>query len=162
MPKYILDTEYDYDFSLLAISAHVPDYKVCIEINRLLNIELVRDISIELSTKNTGTPLLFSCFSYQDEEEQSEFILLSNKSSNTVAASKKLISPPSLFDEKREDIKFLLVPELAQTDFLFILKADNHQQEIYNIQNKLKTITFTLSIQTIDVETLSSKKNLII
>src|ERR1700756_2637481 len=162
MPKYILDTEYDYDFSLLAISAHVPDYKVCIEINRLLNIELVRDISIELSTKNTGTPLLFSCFSYQDEEKQSEFILLSNKSSNTVAASKKLISPPSLFDEKREDIKFLLVPELAQTDFLFILKADNHQQEIYNIQNKLKTITFTLSIQTIDVETLSSKKNLII
>ncbi|HXU27945.1 MAG TPA: IPExxxVDY family protein, partial [Bacteroidia bacterium] len=65
MPKYVLDSEYDYDFSLLAISAHVPDYKICIEINRLLNIELVRDVAIELSTKNTSTPLLFSCFSYQ-------------------------------------------------------------------------------------------------
>src|ERR1700740_2607426 len=128
MPKYVLDTEYDYDFSLLAISAHVPDYKVCIEINRLLNIELVRDIPIELSTKATGAPLLFSCFSYQDEEEQSDFMLLSNKSSNTVAASKKIIAPPSLFDDKREDIKFLLIPELAQTDFLLILKADNHEQ----------------------------------
>ena len=162
MPKYVLDTEYDYDFSLLAISAHVPDYKVCIEINRLLNIELVRDVAIELSTKNTSTPLLFSCFSYQDEEEQNEFMLLSNKSSNTVAASKKMTSPLSLFDDKREDIKFLLIPELAQTDFLFILKADNHEQAIYNIQNKLKTITFALSVQTIDVETLASKKNLII
>jgi hypothetical protein len=162
MPKYVLDSEYDYDFSLLAISAHVPDYKLCIEINKLLNIELVKDTSIELSTKNTSTPLLFSCFSYIDEEEQSDFLLLSNKSSNTVAASKKMISPPSLFDEKREDIKFLLVPELTQTDFLLILKADNHEQFIYNIQNKLKTINFALSVQTIDVESLASKKNLII
>src|ERR1700744_2387353 len=127
MPKYVLESEYDYDFSLLAISAYVPDYKMCIEINRLLNIELVRDVSIELSTKNINAPLLFSCFTYQDEEEQSDFILLSNKSTNTVAASSRLVSEPSLFDEeKRQDIKFLLVPELAQTDFLFILKADNH------------------------------------
>jgi hypothetical protein len=162
MPKYVLDSEYDYDFSLLAISAYVPDYKMCIEINKLLNIELVRDIAIELSTKNTHTPLLFSCFSYQDEEEQSEFILLSNKSSNTVAASTKTVSAPSLFNNDREDIKFLLIPELAQTDFLFILKADNHAEMIYNMQNKLKTITFTLSVQTIEVETLHSKKNLII
>ena len=162
MPKYVLDAEYDYDFSLLAISAHVPDYKMCIEINRVLNVELERDISIELSNKTTNTPLLFSCFSYQDEEEQTDFILLSNKSSNAVAASAKTISTPSLFDNNREDIKFLLVPELAQTDFLFMLKADNHAERIYNIQNKLKTITFVLSVQTIDIETLQSKKNLII
>jgi hypothetical protein len=162
MPKYVLESEYDYDFSLLAISAYVADYKICIEINRLLNIELVRDVSIELSTKNINAPLLFSCFSYQDEEEQSYFTLLSNKSNNTVAASSKLISAPSLFNEERQDIKFLLIPELAQTDFLLILKADNHAQMIYNIQNKLKTITFAMSVQTIDVETLASKKNLII
>ncbi|MEO8762381.1 MAG: IPExxxVDY family protein [Bacteroidia bacterium] len=161
MPKYTLETEYDYDFSLLAISAYVPDYKLCIEINRLLNIELERDIPIELSTKSINTPLFFSCFSCLEEEEN-EFILLSNKSSNTVAASAKSVSPPSLFEEVREDIKFMLVPELPQTDFLLILKADNHAQQIYNIQNKLKTITFAMSIQTIEVETLASKKNLII
>jgi|GEM_PF-2565121 len=162
MPKYVLESEYDYDFSLLAISAYVPDYKMCIEINRLLNIELERDMPIELSTKNIHTPLLFSCFSYVDEEEQSDFILLSNKSSNAVAASNKAVAAPSLFNESREDIKFMLVPELAQTDFLFILKADNHAQQIYNIQNKLKTITFAMSVQTIEVEILASKKNLII
>ena len=162
MPKYVLETEYDYDFSLLAISAYVPDYKMCIEINRLLDIELQRDLPIELSTKNINAPLLFSCFSYQEEEEESDFILLSNKSSNTVAASAKAVPALSLFTEVREDIKFMLVPELAQTDFLFILKSDNHAQQIYNIQNKLKTITFAMSVQTIEVETLASKKNLII
>jgi ABC-2 type transport system ATP-binding protein len=40
--------------------------------------------------------------------------------------------------------------------------CDNIALMIYNIQNKLKTITFALSVQTIDVETLASKKNLII
>jgi len=134
MPRYVLETEYDYDFSLLAISAYVPDYKMCIEINRLLNIELQRNLPIELSAKNINAPLLFSCFSYQEEEGESEFILLSNKSSNTVSASAKAVSAPSLFNEIREDIKFMLVPELAQTDFLFMLKSDNHAQQIYNIK----------------------------
>ena len=160
MSKYTLDAEYDFDFSLLAISAYVPDYKMCIEVNRLLNIELMRDAPIELSHKNISSPLLFSCFSFLDEEEQSECILLSNKSTNTVASSKR--AAPSLFTEERQDVKFLLVPELAQTDFLFILKADNHRDLIYNIQNKLKSITFALSVQKIDPETLASKKNLLI
>ncbi len=163
MPKHILDAGYDYDFSLLAISAYVPDYKLCIEINKLLNIELVRDAFLEFSTKNINAPLLFTCFTYQDEEEQSDFILLSNKSTNAVAPSARVVSEPSLFEEEeRKDIKLMLVPELAQTDYLFILKADNHAQAIYNIQNKLKTITFAQSVQTIEVETLTSKKNLIV
>ena len=160
MSKYVLDSEYDYDFSLLAVSAHVPDYKVCIEINRLLNIELSRDASIELSHKNISSPLLFSCFAFQDEEEQSEFILLSNKSGNMVTSSKT--ATLSLFSEEKQDVKFLLVPELAQADFLLLLKADNHRDLIYDIQNKLKSITFVLSVQKIEPETLASKKNLII
>jgi hypothetical protein len=160
MSKYTLDAEYDFDFSLLAVSAYVPDYKMCIEVNRLLNIELIRDAPIELSHKNISSPLLFSCFSFLDEEEQSECILIANKSNNTVAPAKAGI--PSLFSEERSDVKFLLVPELAQTDYLFILKADNHRDLAYDIQNKLKSITFALSVQRIEVDTLASKKNLLI
>ena len=162
MPKYTLETDFDYDFSLLAISAYVPDYKICIEINRVLHTELERDVSIELSTRQIDTPLLFSCFSYQDEMDQCDFLLISNSSSNVVAASPRNISAPSLFTENRADMKFLFVPELPQADFLFMLKADNHAELIYNIQNKLKTITFVQSVQQINPETLASKKNLIL
>ncbi len=75
MSKYVLDSDYDYDFSLLALSAHIPDYKISIEINHLLGINLGRDTPIELSNKSIKTPLLFSCFSFQNEEEQTDFIL---------------------------------------------------------------------------------------
>jgi hypothetical protein len=161
MSKYVLDSDYDYDFSLLALSANVPDYKMCIEINHVLGINLSRDISIELSNKSIKTPLLFSCFSFQDEEEQLEFILLSNKSSNSVSSSVKT-AEPTLFEEERKDVKFLLVPELVQADFLLMIKADNHNELTNDIQNKLKTITFVHSVQAINPETLNSKKNLII
>ena len=161
MSKYVLDSDYDYDFSLLALSAHIPDYKISIEINHLLGVNLSKDLPIELSNKSIKTPLLFSCFSFQDEEEQTDFILLSNKSSNTVSSVAKA-ETPSLFKEERTDVTFLLVPELAQADYLLMIKADNHAELANDIQNKLKTITFVLSVQTINPETLSSKKNLII
>ena len=163
MPKYVLETDFDYDFSLLAISAHVPDYKMCIEINRLLTIELIRDTPVDLSEKSMNAPLLFSCFSFQDEDEQCDYMLLSNTSSNSVAASNRVVTPPSLFDsQENQNIKRLLIPELSQSDFLLMLHADNHEQKIYQIQNKIKMATFVLSVQTIEVEKLASKKNLII
>ena len=162
MSKHILDSDYDYDFSILAISAHIPDYRISIEINHLLDITLSRDISIELSTKSTSTPLLFSCFSFVDEGRQSDFILLANKSSNTVSSLSNRAETLSLFKEESNDVKLLLIPELAQSDFLLLLKADNHTQLANDILNKLKTINFVLSVQNIDPETLHSKKNLII
>ena len=161
MPKYVLDSDYDYDYSLLALSAHIPDYKISIELNHLLGINLVRDQPIELSNKSIKTPLLFSCFSYVDEEEQTDYILLSNKSSNTVSSAAKA-EALSLFKEERNDVKLLLISELAQADFLLMIKADNHTELANDIQNKLKTITFVLSVQAINPETLNSKKNLII
>ena len=161
MSKYILDADYDYDFSILAISAHIPDYRISIEINHLLDINLSCDAPIELSTKSTSTPLFFSCFSFVDEGRQSDFILLANKSSNTVSSPTKA-ETLSLFKEKSNDVKLLLIPELAQSDFLLLLKADNHTQLANDILNKLKTINFVLSVQNIDPETLHSKKNLII
>jgi hypothetical protein len=163
MPKYVLEADFDYDFSLLAISAHVPDYKMCIEINRLLNIDLIRDTPVDLSEKEMSAPLLFSCFTFQDEDEQCDYTLLSNTSSNSVAASNRLVSPPSLFDnQESQHIRRLLVPELPQCNFFLILYADNHAQKAYQIQNKIKTATFVLSVQTIDVKNLASKKNLIV
>ena len=161
MAKYVLDADFDYDFSLIALSAHVPDYKMCIELNRLLSLDFTRDTAIDLKEKNTASALLFSCFSFQDEEDLSEYFLLSNTSSNSVGLSNKASEPQSLFSEEK-NIKRLLIPELPQTDFLFLLKADNHTQEIHRIARQIKTIPFVLSAQIIEVETLPSKKNLLV
>ena len=162
MPKYSLEPEYDYDFSLLAISSSEPDYKLCIHINRLLNIELTRDIPIELRAKNMVAPLNFSCFLYEEEEEENRYILLSNRSTNKVAAISRPAGP-SLFDEdSASDMKGFLVPELLQTDYLLLIAADEHSSIAQDVQAELKKLNFVQTVQIINIETLPSKKNLII
>ncbi len=162
MPKYVLDSGYDYDFSILAISSPEPDYKLCIHINRLLNIELSRDTPIELSYKNTVTPLTFSCFMYEEEEEENRYILLANRSMNTVSAIGKPAGL-SLFDnESSSDMKGFLIPELLQADYLLLLQTDDHITIAKDIQGKLKKLNFVQTVQNINPETLPTKKNLII
>lgn len=162
MPKYVLDSGYDYDFSILAISSPEPDYKLCIHINRLLNIELSRDTPIELSYKNTVTPLTFSCFMYEEEEEENRYILLANRSINTVSAIGKPAGL-SLFDnESSSDMKGFLIPELLQADYLLLLQTDDHITIAKDIQGKLKKLNFVQTVQNINPETLPTKKNLII
>jgi len=162
MPKYVLDSGYDYDFSLLAISSPEPDYKLCIHINRLLNIELSRDTPLELSYKNTVTPLTFSCFMYEEAEEENRYVLLANRSTNTVSAIGKP-SGLSLFDdEASSDMKGFLIPELLQADYLLLLQTDDHISIANDIQAKLKKLNFVQTVQNINPETLSTKKNLIL
>ena len=162
MPKYVLDSGYDFDFSLLAISSPEPDYKLCIHVNRLLNIELSCSTPIELSSKNMITPLTFSCFMFEEEEEENRYILLANRSMNTVSAIGKP-SGLSLFDdESSADVKGFLIPELLQADYLLLLQTDNHENIAKDIQQELKKLNFVQTVQNINPETLSTKKNLII
>ncbi|HWY37945.1 MAG TPA: IPExxxVDY family protein [Bacteroidia bacterium] len=162
MPKYVLDSGFDYDFSLLAVSSAEPDYTLCIHINRLLNIELSRRTPIELSTKNIVNPLSFPCFMYEDEEEENRYILLANRSTNNVATAGK-VPELSLFDnEFAGDMKGFLIPELLQADYLLLLQVAGHEEIAKDIQAKLKKLTFVQSVQGIDPETLPTKMNLLI
>ncbi len=163
MAKYVLDNVYDFDFSLLAISSSEPDYKLCIHLNRLLNIDLVRESPIDLSAKNMKSPLAFSCFCYEEEENFNEYMLLSNRSTNSIPVKSNISTAPSLFDEESPaDMKGFLVPELTQCDYLLIVKGDGHETLAKSIQPKLKNINFVQAVQNVSPETLTSKKNLIV
>lgn len=163
MAKYVLDNEFNYDFSLLAIASSEPDYKLSIHLNRVLGIDLVRGEPLDLSSKSTASPLVFSCFFYEDEETLDQYILFTNLSYNSVAAAGAAGAGPSLFDEtSASDVKGYLVPELSQYDYLLLLKGDNHRELARNIQPALKEINFLRTYQYVNPEILSSKKNLII
>lgn len=163
MAKYVLDNVFDYDFSLIAITSSEPDYKICIHLNRQLNLGLIRDAALDLSVKNMKTPLTFACFRYQDEENFHEYILFANRSINSVSTTTKTSPAPSLFDEESPaDIKGYLVPELAQYDYLLLLKGEAHESLAEEIQPELKKIIFVQAIQVVDPESLASKKNLLI
>jgi hypothetical protein len=163
MAKYVLENVYDFDFSLLAITSSEPDYKLCIHLNRALHLNLVRESPVDLNARNMKTALTFSCFAYQDEEEFNEYMLLSNRSINSVVPAADLKSAPSLFDEESPaDIKGYLVPELAQYDFLLLIKGEMHETLAQDIQAALKNITFVQAARLVAPAGLNSKKNLLI
>jgi hypothetical protein len=163
MPKYVLDSGFDYDFSLLAISSAENDYQLCIHINRLLGIELSRFTPIELKNKNMKTPLSFSCFMFEDDEdEENRYILLANRSMNNVSVVGKTTGLSLFDDDSAQDMKGFLIPELLQADYLLLLQTDNHERTAADILTKLKKLNFVQSVQNINPETLPSKTNLII
>ncbi|MCB0381697.1 MAG: IPExxxVDY family protein, partial [Flavobacteriales bacterium] len=49
MSKIILSLEEDYDFALLGISCHTKDYRLCWELNKVLNFDLVRSTDLEIN-----------------------------------------------------------------------------------------------------------------
>lgn len=163
MAKYVLDNVFDYDFSLLAITSSEPDYKLCIHLNRQLGVNLERDEPVDLNAKNMKNALAFACFCYEDEENFHQYVLLANRSTNPVESAAKAPTTPSLFDEESPaDMKGYLVPELAQYDYLLLLKGEGHETLASEIQPELKKIIFVQAIRTINPESLSSKKNLLI
>jgi hypothetical protein len=166
MAKHTLEIEYDYNFILLAISCHEPDYKLCHALNQSLGIELLRENDLELKNKKQEDQLLFSNYSYVDEAEYLEYILLSNKSYN---ASRTIANTASnqgdLFGETDESAsaqKGFLVPELSNADYLLIVKAEYDPDLAEDLENKVKQISFVLNVQVADAEALPSKKNLIV
>lgn len=163
MAKYVLENVYDFDFSLLAITSSEPDYKISIHLNRALHINLERESPIDLSSKAMQTTLTFSCYAYADETEFHEYFLISNRSINSLVSHGKSSSAPSLFDEESPgDMKGYLVPELAQYDYLLMLKGDDHESLAGRIQPALKNITFVQAVRNVVPSTLTSKKNLLI
>ncbi len=165
MAKFTLDIEYDFNFMLFAISSHEPDYKLCIAMNRALGIDFIREEPLELKNKKQEDQLLFSFFYYEDEAEYLEYNLVSNKSYNaSKTVDPKKPAPPDLFGETDPSAtaqKAYLVPELANTDYLFILRTPYDPDVATAIENKLKQIPFILNICVTDVNDLPSKKNLI-
>ncbi len=165
MAKFTLDIEYDFNFTLFALSCHEPDYKLCFAINRALGIDFIREQAIELKTKKQEDQLLFSFFYFEDEEEYLEYNLVSNKSYNASRIlSARKSTQPDLFGNTEPAAmaqKALLIPELPNADYFLIVRSEYDPDTAGSIESKLKQIPFVLNVNIVDVNDLASKKNLI-
>ncbi|MCB9335764.1 MAG: IPExxxVDY family protein [Flavobacteriales bacterium] len=136
MSKFVLHIEDEYDFGLVGISCHSKDYRLCWEINKLLQMDFKRvdDKKIELK-QGSGS---FTCFQYDDEVDHATFFLISNKSP-----------------------KGFLLPELKTTDFLIYIRSSLFEQEEKKIIDILNHSSIILASFKIDIESLKSKQNLL-
>tara|TARA_R110001592_G_scaffold140938_1_gene362101 strand:- start:7513 stop:7926 length:414 start_codon:yes stop_codon:yes gene_type:complete len=136
MTKLLLNIEEEYDFFLIGISCHAKDYRLCWEMNRLLNIDLARTEDLDINLKTSIGK--FSFYEFIDEENYSEYFLISNRSA-----------------------KGFLIPEQKNTDFLFMIKGAAYDSLIEEISEKIGASEIVLTSYNIDVDSLKSKQNLL-
>ena len=140
MKKSKLIANVDFDFSLLAISSQLKEYKLAWVINRDLDIHLVKqkdEIFQFLGSDN----LCISHYLYQTEH--SSVRLIYNRSREEGATGQYLI------------------PELKQFDFLMIIEGFKDSFEVHEVREIIKTINGVQMVNQIEVDQLKSRDNLI-
>ena len=134
--KRLLELDDEYDFSLLGISCHAKDYRLCWEMNQALNIELEKGEAImnPLTEDDRG----FSTSEYFDEFNHLHFVLVSNKQGGAH-----------------------LVPEYPQLDYFLKLSGPQHESEIDYLKQKVQNIDLVLTVLPIKAKSLKSRPNLV-
>lgn len=136
MVKYLLDDDLEFSYSLIGISSHYKDYRLCWAINKTLEFNFERQEE-NLHSNSEKNRLGYSFFQYQCPETQVLFELISNRSENGY-----------------------LLPEIKQADF--ILKLDDfYPHDPADIIKKLKLISMINMVFMIDAEALPSKFKLL-
>lgn len=136
MTKFTLNIEEDYDFSLIGISCHAKDFRLCFELNKLLEIDLTRAKDLEIISKNTTGN--YALFEYIDEDNFLDYYLISNRGE-----------------------KGFLIPEHKTIDFLLQLKGATNEEIEEELISKICSLSIVLTAYQIDVDSLKSKQNLI-
>jgi hypothetical protein len=136
MSKMVLTIEEDYDFSLIGISCHTKDYRLCWELNKTLNTDLVRTADYEISKKSEK--ISFSFYEFIDDANYLEYFLISNRSKNG-----------------------FLIPEQKKVDFFLMVRGNISESLTKEIIGKINSLSLVLTSFNIDPNQLKSKQNLL-
>lgn len=137
MKKNRLEIEYSYDFELLALTTSAKSYKLAWELNRLLNIRLVRKPDLIVQVRSQY--LTYSVHAH--ESPVNTLRLFRNKSNET------------------ESSKNLLVPEYPHGDFIFMIQGEELQSK--RLREELRNIPSIELVAFIPLDALKSKDNFI-
>jgi hypothetical protein len=162
MAKHTLNSDPDdFNFLLFGIACSHNQYVLATNINSALGIELQLEDYIDLSHK-MGKDFRFSFFTFFDEQFNLEYNLIPNRS-NYVAKEGGDKQDNDLFSMFNENVdeSSRLIPELTKTDYLLLIKGDEHYNFTYKITDALKLIPEIISLQEIIPDKLSNKNNLI-
>jgi hypothetical protein len=127
------DTDDEFEFLLVGIVCQHKDYRLCHELNRMLEINLVREKDYEVNIAKRMNPALFSFFKFENDE-QDLFYVFENKGKHS-----------------------LLIPEQKQIDYFLMVKESFQRKNITELVNIIKQIQIVLGAYPIDPRTLKSR-----
>jgi hypothetical protein len=161
--KHTLEIEYDYDFTLIGISSHEKDYRICWALNQKLGLRLAKQESLEIKDKKEQTPSFFSFFSFTDEDAFMEYSVIANfsESKSMVLTENTLFQNDDSSRSRHKGDNNLLIPEHKQMNYFFVLRGELDPEEVEELVREIREIDIVLTAIRIDVKGLKSKQNLI-
>jgi hypothetical protein len=136
--KLTLKFEPDLDFTLIAITAPLKDYRFCFKVNKELNREFYRIDELQLVFNADEEAFYFSRYYYLDNETENEYFLLANKGSEG-----------------------LLVPEMKTVDYFLLIRNFIDKEDLQSVISGLNRIGEVLVAAEVDPKKLKSKENLV-
>ena len=136
MSKLVLTFEEDYDFSLIGISCHSKDYRLCWELNKALSIDMIRTADLEISKKDKISS--FSFYEFIDDANYLEYFLISNLGKSGC-----------------------LISEHKKVDFFLMVRGNTSESHTKDIIGKINSLSLVLTSFNIDPNQLKSKQNLL-
>ena len=135
MAKTVLkfDTDEEFDFVLIGIVCQHKDYRLCYELNRQLEINLVREKDYEVSVARRMNPALFSFFKYENDEQDFYYV----------------------FENKGKHA--MLIPEQKQIDYFLMIRESFKRLNISDLVNSVKQIPVVLGAYPIEPRSLKSR-----
>ena len=151
MSIYKLTTsDFESDYTLIAIHSQSEPYKLAYEINLKLNTSLKKS-SFDISFKNKVS--VFDLYKHESEIYNTKLYLISNKSIEKESQIKNKL----LFNDY--SISSFLIPELKKAEFL--IKIEGGGFNIDSLLIKLNKIDSVVSCYRASISNVKSKYNLI-
>ena len=143
-------SDFESDYTLIAIHSQSEPYKLAYEINLKLNTSLEKS-SFDISFKNKLS--VFDLYKHESEIYNTKLYLISNKSIEKENQAKNKL----LFNEY--SISSFLIPELKKAEFL--IKIEGGGFNIDSLLIKLNKIDSVVSCYRASINNVKSKYNLI-
>jgi hypothetical protein len=132
-----MDNDDQFDFILIGIACQHRDYRLCHEINHLLEIDLLRGKDYEVFNNKRMENMSFSFYQYETTDEDFYF-LFSNKG--------------------RQGI---LIPEQKQIDYFLMIRENVKRMSELQLITRLKELKVILGVFSLDVKNLKSRDYLL-
>ena len=143
-------SDFESDYTLIAIHSQSEPYKLAYEINLKLNTSLEKS-SFDISFKNKVS--VFNLYKHESEIYNTKLYLISNKSIEKENQAKNKL----LFNDY--SISSFLIPELKKAEFL--MKIEGGGFNIDSLLIKLNKIDSVVSCYRASINNVKSKYNLI-
>jgi len=131
--KYFLSLDEELEFDVVGITSHQADYKLVWNINKTLNLHLVKsEVDLPVYNEKKDSEITFPYYHFEDELDRVSYFLLKNKNE---------------LDH--------LIPEAQSIDY-FLFLTNNYIIDVNDFISKLRQVDAVLGVFAFDNQKFKS------